>query len=183
MLNDILLKEIVSVPPGCRLAPSASSASLLLSHPRPLPLAPLPHVDRAPQRRLVLPAVDAFHFHGDAPRAGRRAPRPVGVSFRQHGAAALLAVRQHHGDASSPLLCAHVPDGNQGCDLYETRGGHRRLDVADSTATSDADLCWTKKFSETTFKILEFTGVIGCGTVTVRLDKYAERVQAKRRVS
>lgn len=115
--------------PGRCVAPPASSSPLLLSHPRPLSLAPLPHVDRTPQRCLVLLAVDAFHFHGDAPRAGCRAPRPVGVPVRQHGAAPLLAVRQHHGHAPSPVLSAHVPDGNQRCDLHQTRGGHRRLDV------------------------------------------------------
>lgn len=104
-------------PPGRRLAAPASSSALLLPHPRPLPLSSVLHVDRTSQGCLVLPAVDAFHFHGDAPCAWRGAPRPVGVSVWQHSTAALLALRQHHRDAPSPVLCAHVSDRNQRRDL------------------------------------------------------------------
>lgn len=143
---------ILSLPlslAGCRLAPSASPPPLFLPHPRPLSLPPLPHVDGATQRRLVLLALDAFHFHGNAPRARRRAPRPLGVPVWQHGAAPLLAVRQHHGDAPPPVLGAHVFDGNQGRDLHQTRGGHRRLGATDhpriSMATPTVWFCKTTK--------------------------------------
>lgn len=128
------MSRVSFVRPGRRLAPPAPSPPLLLPHPHPLPLTAPPHVARTPQRRLVLAALDALHLHDHAPRTGRRAPRPVGVSLRQHGAAALLAVHQHHGHAAPPVLGAHVPDGDQGRDLGQTRRGHRRLDSRLSTA-------------------------------------------------
>lgn len=163
--NDVFLLKYIqryfifppSLPPGSRLPPPPPPPPLLLHHPRPLSLAALPHVDRTPQRRLVLPAVDAVHLHGDAPRPGRRAPRPVGVSVRKHGPPPLLAVRQHHGNAAPLVFCAHVPNRDQGRDLHQTRGGHRCVDVL-----PDWLVIWWgyKMLSETTFrnfKLLEKT--------------------------
>lgn len=124
-----LLSVSPVVRPGRRVSASASSAALLLSHPRPLSLPPLPHVDRTPQGRVVFPALDAFRCHGDTPRPGRGAPRPVGVSVWQHCDNSLLAVCQHHGHTSSSVLGAHVPDRNQGRDLHQARGGHRRMSL------------------------------------------------------
>lgn len=129
----------LTFPLGCCVSPSASSFALFLPHPCLLSVPPLPHVDRTPQRCLVLLAVDAFHFHGNAPRPGCSAPWPVGVPVWQHGPAPLLAVRQYHSNTSSPVLCANVPDRNQGCDLNQTRGGNRCLDIP-HLATFNADL-------------------------------------------
>lgn len=126
--QDVCTDHIVRLP-GRRLPPPASASPLLLSHSHLLSHPPFPHVARAPQRRLVLSALDAFHLHGDAPRSGRRAPRSLVVSVWEHGAAALLAVRQHHGDAASPVFSADVPDRNQRRDLCQTRRGHRRLGI------------------------------------------------------
>lgn len=114
----VVLTPSLTALPGCCLTPSASTAALFLSHSHHLSHSPLPHVARAPQRRLVLLAMDAFHFHGDTPRPGCSAPRPVGVPIRQHGADPILVIRQHHGDAPSPVFSAHVPDGNQRCDIH-----------------------------------------------------------------
>lgn len=123
---DVCTDRVLRLP-GRRLPPPAPASPLLLSHPRLLSHPPFPHVARAPQGRLVLAALDALHLHGDAPRPGRRAPRSLVVPVWEHGAAALLAVRQHHGDAASPVFSADVPDGNQRRDLCQTRRGHRRL--------------------------------------------------------
>lgn len=121
--------------PGCSVSPPAPPPPLLLPHPRPVSLPPLPHVDWPPEGRLVLAALDALHLHGDAPRPWCRATRIVDVSVWPNSSDPLLAVHQYYSHTSSPVLSAHVPDRNQGCDLHQTWSGHRRLDKPPPTPT------------------------------------------------